>query len=824
MMPFLNDGLNNKGIFNMKLVLTLGFAIILFYSVVADAQLNSSTTMKKIDEIQNNTGTDILLNPDDKVDINYFTGDKALISTADGELDESATTSTELGYVSGVTSAIQTQLDGKQPNLPLITDGQLLYYNAGFAALNIGTAGQVLTVNGSLLPEWQDIIAVSVVNKGDLQTHDGVDPVALPVGLNGQLLSANSATSTGLEWIDPPATSPTVNSGDLIYNDGGGNASDTNLAIGSEGQILTVNSGLPSWQNPVPATTLSAKGDLQTHDGTSNATLNVGADGSFLIADSNETTGLRWDQSLQSTLNAVTDWQDGTCDDNWNGTAVTCKYRRVGDSAEIQYNMVVTSAPSGAGFGFLAPTGLVVDESKLELNATRNEIVIGNGYADDGTTVYNLGVTYLANPNLILPTWNFDDGTGDVVATSMTTVTPFTWQIGDVVNATVTVPIQGWSSGLDAVVANNLLDASSANEFSAVINSNGLIASENFDFINGDCTENGVSPFEITCTFNAGVFTETPVCALTSVDGSTSQNHNHKIVVVNSSTIAFTRYQNGDVLTGGTGTHIKCSKQGADVNKSQVIAGTFEQIENVNTELDATNDNYCSGTVGLAGTVITNENHNGCVTITKIGTGYYEFDYSAMGLSVTPKLFFNSFDIGAGIICGVDNTFSNTSTTGRVVCRNTSNVNTDTNLYYRIERGTDDYNKSIKGAVVQASSLAVECQTKILQATTGATGDIAQLTFNNLTIGKNYKHIIQANSASGVELRVLNGADIVSSLFASAGDQRRGTTGLFKSSATTVTVNKPSVGNLFGNGLRDQTFVTLCELPDNYILNSNKWD
>ena len=42
---------------------------------------------------------------------------RALVSDANGKVAVSTTTSTELGHVSGVTSAIQTQLDGKQSTL-----------------------------------------------------------------------------------------------------------------------------------------------------------------------------------------------------------------------------------------------------------------------------------------------------------------------------------------------------------------------------------------------------------------------------------------------------------------------------------------------------------------------------------------------------------------------------------------------------------------------------------------------------------------------------------------------------------------------------------
>lgn len=46
---------------------------------------------------------------------NDLTANRAVIANSNGKIDVSSVTSTELGYVSGVTSSIQTQLDGKAP-------------------------------------------------------------------------------------------------------------------------------------------------------------------------------------------------------------------------------------------------------------------------------------------------------------------------------------------------------------------------------------------------------------------------------------------------------------------------------------------------------------------------------------------------------------------------------------------------------------------------------------------------------------------------------------------------------------------------------------
>jgi hypothetical protein len=77
-------------------------------------------------------------------------------------------TTTELGYVDGVTSAIQTQVDAK--------------------------------------------IGSTIVDaKGDLIAATGADAVSrLAVGANGTVLTADSAESTGLKWATPVAGSMTL--------------------------------------------------------------------------------------------------------------------------------------------------------------------------------------------------------------------------------------------------------------------------------------------------------------------------------------------------------------------------------------------------------------------------------------------------------------------------------------------------------------------------------------------------------------------------------------------------------------------------------------
>ena len=67
----------------------------------------------------------------------------------------STVSATEIGYLDGVTSAIQTQLDAKTAKSTLTTTGDIYYASAANtpARLGIGSTGNVLTV-ASGIPSW----------------------------------------------------------------------------------------------------------------------------------------------------------------------------------------------------------------------------------------------------------------------------------------------------------------------------------------------------------------------------------------------------------------------------------------------------------------------------------------------------------------------------------------------------------------------------------------------------------------------------------------------------------------------------------------------
>lgn len=178
-----------------------------------------------------------------------LTASRALQSNASGVVEVSTTTSTELGYVSGVTSAIQTQIDSKQATGNYITaltgdvvatgpgsvasviqsgvitnaminasaaiaysklaaltaSRALVSDGSGFVSAATTTATEIGYVNGvtSAIQTQLDAKQLRSVltTKGDLYAATASDTVArVGVGANGTVLTANSAVATGVEW------------------------------------------------------------------------------------------------------------------------------------------------------------------------------------------------------------------------------------------------------------------------------------------------------------------------------------------------------------------------------------------------------------------------------------------------------------------------------------------------------------------------------------------------------------------------------------------------------------------------------------------------
>ncbi len=140
------------------------------------------------------------------------TASRAIVSDGSGFISAATTTATEIGYVNGVTSAIQTQLNAKQAT---ITGG----------ATTITSVD--LTANRLLISSGTGKVAVSTVTNTEAGYLSGVTS-AIQTQL-GTKLSVTLASEAN---------------GDILRRSGGVWA---NYAIGTNGQVLTVVAGAPAW-------------------------------------------------------------------------------------------------------------------------------------------------------------------------------------------------------------------------------------------------------------------------------------------------------------------------------------------------------------------------------------------------------------------------------------------------------------------------------------------------------------------------------------------------------------------------------------------------
>lgn len=168
-----------------------------------------------------------------------LTANRAVVTDLVKGLTSTATTSTEIGYVSGVTSAIQTQINSKMTN-PMTTGGDIIYGGASGVATRLanGTAGQFLQSQGTTLaPVWASFTAPTIQKftsgSGTYTTPAGVKYIKVTmVGGGGSPTVAGVGTGN---------TGGATNFGTSLLSAGGGNGSSS--SFGGVGGSASLGSG-----------------------------------------------------------------------------------------------------------------------------------------------------------------------------------------------------------------------------------------------------------------------------------------------------------------------------------------------------------------------------------------------------------------------------------------------------------------------------------------------------------------------------------------------------------------------------------------------------
>ena len=140
----------------------------------------------------------------------------------------STISSAELGYLDGVTSAIQTQIDTKAPS--------------STAATLTGT--QTLTNKTLTSPVLTTPSISTITTKGDLLGFDTALN-RIPIGTNNQVLTADSAQALGLKWATPTAAAidyTLINAGGTALS----GAVSTTVSVSGKNSILVIITGASS--------------------------------------------------------------------------------------------------------------------------------------------------------------------------------------------------------------------------------------------------------------------------------------------------------------------------------------------------------------------------------------------------------------------------------------------------------------------------------------------------------------------------------------------------------------------------------------------------
>ena len=178
-----------------------------------------------------------------------LTASRAVTSDASGKVAVSATTSTELGYVSGVTSAIQTQLNAKQATIT-------------GAATTITSSN--LTASRAVVSDASGKVAVSSVTSTEVGYLSGVTS-AIQTQLNGKQAAGSYAPATSGTAIlkgngsggFSNATSgtdyaPPTSGSSILYGNGSGGFSNVSIGTGLSFSAGTLSSTVTT---PIPSGT-----------------------------------------------------------------------------------------------------------------------------------------------------------------------------------------------------------------------------------------------------------------------------------------------------------------------------------------------------------------------------------------------------------------------------------------------------------------------------------------------------------------------------------------------------------------------------------------
>lgn len=184
-----------------------------------------STNESDIDGLQTSVGNiqttlgskqDVIDGAASTITDSNLTANRALISNGSGKVDVSAVTSTELGYLDGVTSNIQTQLNSKLSSAP-VTSVNSKTGAVTLTAADVSAVPTTRTVNGHALSANVTVSKsdVGLGNVDNVKQYSASNPPPYPVtSVNGQ---TGAVTVKGVGIVMQAAQPTGQSTGDFWY-------------------------------------------------------------------------------------------------------------------------------------------------------------------------------------------------------------------------------------------------------------------------------------------------------------------------------------------------------------------------------------------------------------------------------------------------------------------------------------------------------------------------------------------------------------------------------------------------------------------------------
>lgn len=413
-----------------------------------------------------------------------LTTSKALVSDGSGFLSASSVTSTELGQLAGVGSAVKGINDAATYTNKSISGATNTLSAIPLTALSTSGAsnGQVIKYDGS---NW-----VPGVGSGE----GGINYVSASGGNN----NAETNSVTGWTQYDDAAATPVDLTGGSFS---GWTASSTNPLRGTYSFLFTPSAagkGASYTITPdradikrgsVQAITLEYEpttGTLATGDYTlwvydvansvliqpSGYTIPGAASGvackhtaTFQLPTNGTTFRVGIHQAVaspptlkvdsvsvgpqQTNLGAmISDWTAFTPTGSWVSNATYTGYwKRSGDSMLCRVKIALTGAPTATTLTVNLPSGYSIDTAKLPTAIADETPILGFALARDNATNSYAGEVQYSSTTAVIPT-RFSTSGANTSLASISATTPFTWGSGDAVYLDFSVPISGWASSM----------------------------------------------------------------------------------------------------------------------------------------------------------------------------------------------------------------------------------------------------------------------------------------------------------------------------------------------------------------------------------------